>query len=556
VHSAPTLVDLNHNGHMEIVTTSESGAVNVWNADGTAYPGWPQTSHPIASNFPPGFFGGVAAGDMYGDGNTELVAASWDHRVYAWNHNGGWLPGYPINLWDTVWDTPALADIEHLGHMDVVVGSDSSGGSTEPYPAGGVYWAFDPVGRLLPGWPQLTNQTPWASVAIGDLHNTHQNSIVAGSGLFYPDPAGHQVNAWLENGTHEFAAATGGQNFASPAIGYLQGPTGTEKDVVESSQNGTVYVWDASGNLLWSRNLGLGSLFASPIIAPVDSTGRNGVWIGAGPHLIAFDAYGNEVSDTTMPGILWTNPTVASLDGRTLSVIAVTQGSTVSSQNETHWVVRAFAIPGTTASMLNPVTRLQWPTFHANVQHTGNNLGVLGPPPPPSATAHGYWMVAKDGGIFTFGVPYYGSTGGLRLNQPIVGMARTNDGGGYWLVAADGGIFPFGDARWHSYGSTGNIRLNKPIVGMAPTLSGNGYWLVASDGGIFPFGDARYHSYGSTGNIRLAQPIVAMSATADGNGYWLVATDGGVFPFGDAASKGSMGGIRLNQPVDGMASWG
>ena len=86
--------------------------------------------------------------------------------------------------------------------------------------------------------------------------------------------------------------------------------------------------------------------------------------------------------------------------------------------------------------------------------------------------------------MFTFGnAPFWGSTGGIALNQPVVGMAATPDGGGYWLVAADGGIFTYGDARF--WGSTGSIRLNKPIVGMAATADGNGYWLVASDGGIF-----------------------------------------------------------------------
>ena len=73
--------------------------------------------------------------------------------------------------------------------------------------------------------------------------------------------------------------------------------------------------------------------------------------------------------------------------------------------------------------------------------------------------------------------------------------ARRRSGRGYWLVASDGGIFTFGDAKF--YGSTGAMRLNQPIVGMAPTPSGRGYWLVASDGGIFSFGDAKF--YGSTG---------------------------------------------------------
>ena len=54
--------------------------------------------------------------------------------------------------------------------------------------------------------------------------------------------------------------------------------------------------------------------------------------------------------------------------------------------------------------------------------------------------------------------------GGKPLNQPIVGLASTPDGGGYWEVASDGGLFAFGDAGF--YGSMGGRPLNKPIVGM------------------------------------------------------------------------------------------
>jgi hypothetical protein len=83
-------------------------------------------------------------------------------------------------------------------------------------------------------------------------------------------------------------------------------------------------------------------------------------------------------------------------------------------------------------------------------------------------TSSGYWLLASDGGIFTFGdATFLGSTGGMHLNQPIVGMAATPDGRGYWLVASDGGIFTFGDATF--LGSTGGMHLNQPIVGMAAT---------------------------------------------------------------------------------------
>ena len=124
---------------------------------------------------------------------------------------------------------------------------------------------------------------------------------------------------------------------------------------------------------------------------------------------------------------------------------------------------------------------------------------------------------------------------------PVVGT--TSIPGGFWMVASDGGIFAFGDAAF--YGSTGAIRLNKPIVGMAATPTGHGYWLVASDGGIFTFGDAAF--YGTTSN--LATTITGMSATP--GGYWLVAADGTVYPFGAAPSFGAAG--PTGGPVVGIA---
>ena len=42
-------------------------------------------------------------------------------------------------------------------------------------------------------------------------------------------------------------------------------------------------------------------------------------------------------------------------------------------------------------------------------------------------TGNGYWLVARDGGVFAIGpgAAFQGSTGGIHLNQPIVGMAST-----------------------------------------------------------------------------------------------------------------------------------
>ncbi len=168
------------------------------------------------------------------------------------------------------------------------------------------------------------------------------------------------------------------------------------------------------------------------------------------------------------------------------------------------------------------------------------------------------WAVTPEGRVYgssLFSGPpagSYGDMGGVRLSEPVVGMSPTATGRGYWLVASDGGIFSFGDARFQ--GSTGNIHLNKPIVGMSVTPTGRGYWMVATDGGVFAFGDARF--YGSTGALHLNRPIVGMTATLSGHGYWMVASDGGIFSFGDARFHGSTGGRALTAPIAGMIPHG
>ncbi|HLM94688.1 MAG TPA: glycoside hydrolase family 43 protein [Acidimicrobiales bacterium] len=268
-------------------------------------------------------------------------------------------------------------------------------------------------------------------------------------------------------------------------------------------------------------------------------------------------------------------------------------------------LVMAFAAwQGTTVGYLSCGIR---PMYLADLSFGGNDNG------PPTLSANdpgespasnpscpgrpalppGYWQVAADGGVFTFGsAGFYGSTGSIRLNKPVVGMAPTPDRRGYWLVASDGGVFAYGDA-WF-YGSTGSMILNKPIIGMIPTINGQGYWLIASDGGVFAFGNAPF--YGSAGGDGLAYPvtgaapsflgggywlvdangqvfnygnapfegqpvfapggyrITGLAGTRDSSGYWLASANGNVADFGDAAPYGSMIGTNLNAPIVGMAA--
>ena len=55
----------------------------------------------------------------------------------------------------------------------------------------------------------------------------------------------------------------------------------------------------------------------------------------------------------------------------------------------------------------------------------------------------------------------------LGLNKPIVGMTTVQ--GGYYLSGSDGGVFSFPGTGGVPpfFGSTGSITLNEPIVGIA-----------------------------------------------------------------------------------------
>ena len=164
-------------------------------------------------------------------------------------------------------------------------------------------------------------------------------------------------------------------------------------------------------------------------------------------------------------------------------------------------------------------------------------------------TPHGYWLVGSDGGIFTFGsAQFYGSTGSLKLQRPVVGITPTSSDTGYWLVASDGGIFSFNTGFYgsipglglHPAGSGQPDSLNAPIVGMVPTAAGDGYFMVASDGGVFSFGDAKFE--GSCPGIGgCAGQAVAVAPDASGDGYWVVTSTGNVYTFGDAAYYGAPG---------------
>ncbi|HXQ90445.1 MAG TPA: SpoIID/LytB domain-containing protein, partial [Acidimicrobiales bacterium] len=112
-----------------------------------------------------------------------------------------------------------------------------------------------------------------------------------------------------------------------------------------------------------------------------------------------------------------------------------------------------------------------------------NNLGDLGGRVVQMILQGSAQSVTISGDTFAAQFAQYGA----QSDWFAVTSEASGGIGGYWLVASDGGVFSYGDAGFH--GSAGNIHLTKPVVGMAATPDGGGYWLVASDGGVFSYGD-------------------------------------------------------------------
>jgi outer membrane protein assembly factor BamB len=277
----------------------------------------------------------------------------------------------------------------------------------------------------------------------------------------------------------------------------------------------TGIVTDASGNPLSNVAVGVAQVGDVPAVVISTLTGADGTYdlpdLGTGSYLVAFE---NCQTGSTCQSQFYNGVSA----GSSATLVNVTLGSTTANINAT------FSDDvGATPTPTPPGVASPQPTAH-----------------------HGYWLVGSDGGIFTFGnAQFYGSTGNLKLQRPVVGITPTAGDGGYWLVASDGGIFAFGDAGFYGSipgiglapaGSSAPRRLNAPIVGMVPTADGRGYFMVASDGGVFAFGDAKFE--GSCPEIGgCSGAAVAVVPDASGNGYWLVTQTGHVYAFGDAATN-------------------
>lgn len=260
----------------------------------TNLPGFPKmTSEAIWSS--------PALADLDGDGSLEIIVGTNENKLHIWKVDGRELSGFPVSAENIIRSSPAVGDLDGDGLLDIAVGSDD-----------GKLYAWSSKGKALPGFPKVTEGSIVSSPALGDLDGDSRIDIVVGSwdtGIY----------AWKGDGSLicGYPIITGssavGGIWSSPAIGDLDGDGGLDVAIgisrYESGlsklldsivSEGRVFALKGSdGSALenFPYNMPFNSLigYSSPVLGDLDGDGRLDIILGVTDGIYALSLEGEDL---------------------------------------------------------------------------------------------------------------------------------------------------------------------------------------------------------------------------------------------------------------------
>lgn len=177
--STPAVGNFDDDKELEIVVVGNSDTgyylcIDVFNLDGIEVEGWPKKYH----NWCSCFSSSPAIGDIDGDGNSDIAIGVADQNqtkagggIYVFDRYGNILPGWPIQTQADFSCSPALADFNQDGKLEIVIGS------TNGYPDTNMAYVVDYTGKNLSGWPQQQGRDI-SSPIIGDFNDDGKLDII------------------------------------------------------------------------------------------------------------------------------------------------------------------------------------------------------------------------------------------------------------------------------------------------------------------------------------------------------------------------------------------